>query len=236
MNGLKLMRIVRTTVSAVTKAVLVDIDSAPVSAIDNEFNEGASKQEFFSALGLVVRPLPSIGLEQKKGASHAEALCDPGGAGLVPLSFRDLRLNKLFPNPKDGEVALVGYGGSFDSHSGAFDGDNNPTSAVRVTYVPYAYVNGVPTKAHTIIADGTPGNESISIVHGDGATISMLAGKKIAMAADGETFLMMEPGKIAAGATNIILQGNVVLGKTAVGALPLVVGGTPSPSVFVSPV
>lgn len=78
--------------------------------------EGAGEQpstgmDVYGQLGLVVRP---PGPDQTGGFDrHAEVLCLRTTDGLVPIAGRDIRLNQAFPNPKPGDVVLVGYGSNF---------------------------------------------------------------------------------------------------------------------------
>jgi hypothetical protein len=136
------------------------------------------------------------------------------GDRLTPFTWRDLRLNKVFPAPKPGTIAMVGYGGAFLSFDDTASGDTLAT-----LYVPYAKdSNGVATKCHTIILD--PAQKSIGIVHAEGNAIVLGDDGSITMRADGSTSVVLKPGTFQVAASNISLNGNVACGGVA--AFPVV--------------
>ena len=221
-------RIMGTSVDATTKAVVVDV-SGPGASCDpsvtdtDDSGERAIEQEAYGAIGLISRPLP------KTESGAAEAVCRRTPDGLMPVACRDNRLNKLYPAPKDGTVALVGYAGAFDANEAkvSADGKGTPQSSVRTIYVPYAIVNGIPTKAHAIIIDGTAGKEKIIICHGDGGFIKIMSGKSISLEADDGSWVSVSPDTVVIQAKNVVINGNVkISGKTSIappgtpGALP----------------
>jgi hypothetical protein len=149
------------------------------------------------------------------------------GDELIPFTWRDLRLNKVYPAPKPGTVALVGYGGAFLS----FD-DTDAGETLATLYVPYE--GG--TKCHSIILD--PKQKTIGIVHGSGLAIGMSADGGIVARADGSTSWTLTPGLFQAIAAKIVLQGNVVAGADPAKARPVLPGAATlaSPSVWLSTV
>lgn len=184
-------RVVASSVSPRTRAVLLNIVGAAGDADgsgDDEAGETATNQEHFTALGIIARPRPpSRVLPAQSGPEvGAEAVALRTGDGLVPIGYRDLRLHARYPAPKEGTIALVGYAGGFHSLDDVDDvpltsqGKSVPNKATLQTfYVPYQHnLDGVPAKAHVITIDPRPGNESISIVHGDGMAVLMKHGGK----------------------------------------------------------
>jgi hypothetical protein len=110
--------------------------------------------------------------------AYAEARVERLGDGLVPLAWRDLRLNAVYSNPRPGSIALVGYGGGFHAIEDTQDNSGDQKASIHVIYAPYQFSGGVPSKAHVITLDTSSGNEAITIVHGEGMAITMAAGGK----------------------------------------------------------
>jgi hypothetical protein len=217
-----------------TVAVTNSSVSGPLNAVvmdgDGTADETAQNEDAFGAPGIVFRPRPPsnvVGNDGQRYKVGAEALAARMGDRITPFTWRDLRFNKVFPAPKPGTIALVGYGGGFLS----FD-DTGANESLATLYVPYA--NG--TKAHAIIID--PDQESIGIIHGDGGAIVIDKDNGITMRADGSTFATLGPGKFTVVADSINLRGNVALGANTAAAVPLLAGAAsqPTPSVFFSPV
>lgn len=105
-------RAVGSSVSPKTGAVMLNVEG--VGAVDGDAKtpgEGSSEVEFYGALGVVARPLPpdTVGGVDR----HLETVCLRTGDALVPIAARDVRLNQAFPNPKPGDVLLVGYASNF---------------------------------------------------------------------------------------------------------------------------
>lgn len=216
----------------------LDADGQVTGADDaDDGGEQAHEQETFQALGVIGRPLPP------EGDLFAEALTLRTADGLVPFAFRDLRLHRALnpgggtTTPREGQLMFAGYGGAFLSHALTPAKTN-----VTTLYVPYAFVGGVPTKAHAISIDPSAGNSSVSIVHGDGVffTLTEDAGAGapgIAWAVDASTFGRISAGEFVVNAAKIMMKGNVYLGAAAELGAPLLPGPTspPGPSVFISP-
>lgn len=208
----------------------------------DDTGERASGQAGFGALGLIGRPPPP------SGGLFAEAIALRVDGGLQPFAWRDLRLNQaLNPSgeasaPAEGQNAFVGWGGAFLSHSLTAENVGSKPANVSTWYVPYQFDgDGVPTKAHTISIDPTPGNSAISLVHADGVRIDLVedagdGGPGIVASVNGSTFLRFAAGELTVSAAKIMLKGNVYLGAAADTAIPFAGGPAmpPSPSVFLS--
>jgi hypothetical protein len=199
---------------------------------DADKGEPFDDSTVFGGLGLVFRPRPPEELDGQK--ISAEAYGVRKGDDKTPWTWRDLRLHRRFPAPKIGTIALVGYGGGFLSFDDPADGSLN--GGTGTWYIPYAFSNGVPTKAHAITLSGD--NESISIIQGDGLAISLTPDDGITMRADASTWLTLAPGKFQVFAAATTIQGNVTLGQNPLAAVPVLpaLATQPSPSVFLSTV
>lgn len=203
-----------TAVQKISRAVAGNIDAGGMGS--------AAAQVLYGALGIIARPPTPKG--DLDASPAAEGFAFEWAGGLVPFAWLDRRLSRLYPNPKEGSVALVGYGGAFDSNEATLDDDGNPVSSIRTTYVPYAFVNGVATKAHVITIDGTAGNESIAIVHGDGMAVTMKAGGKNSLVLKnkaGDAYVEVnDDGNVING--NTVINGGATIGSP-VGALPVAI-------------
>lgn len=209
------LKVVSSAVSDATRAVLLGSEGLGGEDIG---------QEMFSALGMIGRPKPP------EGEAHTESIAARRGDGYAHIAYRDRRLQEKFPNPKEGEMAWVHYGGGFHSMS---PGPNGET--IHVLYVPYDFDGqGGPQKAHSIQIDPVSG--LVSMTHGSGHTVALRDGE-IMIRADGSTFLSVKPGEVLVNSAKIMLKGNVYLGAAADTGVPLLAGlaSPPSPSVFVSP-
>lgn len=209
----------------------------------DDVGEQATRQPGYGALGIIGRPLaPSGGI-------FAEAIALRVDGGLQPLGWRDLRLNRVLNpggsggTPAEGQVVFVGYGGAFLSHALTAAAVGSQRANISTWYVPYQFdADDVPEKAHVISIDPTPGNSSISLVHGDGVRIDLTedagtGGPGIVASIDGSTFLRFAGGELSIQAAKIMLKGNVYVGTSAEAGLPLLAGAAspPCPSLFVSP-
>jgi hypothetical protein len=229
--ALSFVRVIGSTVVGEHSAVLWGGEGA-VGDVDDPLGEGPGekfidKEQYTGPVVWRPRPPADVGGKQV----GAEGIAVRKGGGLIPLVARDLRLQRTLP-PKVGTTGLSSYGGGFLS----FD-DNAAEESVMTLYVPYAFVDGVPTKAHAIIVDPTDGNESISITHGEGYQLSLTKEDGLVALLDADTFLRAKPGEFTLQAPKIMLKGNVYLGASAETGIPLLAGpaSPPSPSVFVSP-
>ncbi len=200
--------------------------------------ETAQDAEAYGAPGIVFRPRPPEDVDTPDGTQRlaAEAMAARTADGLVPMAWRDLRFNRVFPNPKAGTVALVGYGGGFLAFDDTSADSGDQKATLSTLYVPYQFTNGVPAKAMVITCD--PEAEALQLIHGDGFAISMTPDEGIVMRADAETFARMKPGEMLFHAAKIMLKGNVYAGAQAEVGVPLLAGSAspPCPTLYLSPV
>lgn len=246
---LTFVRVIGSTVVGEHGAVLLGGEGA-VGDVDDPIDSGSSDKfaasEAYCSPAIIWRPLPPTlpngappkTPEDTTRTQAAEGIGARLGAHTVPLGVRDLRINRRFPNPKPGTVALVGYGGGFLS----FDTDLRDKGPAGVDfqnkatlYVPYAYSGGAPTKAMTIAID--PEAESMMLIHGDGYAVVLDKDNGITLRGDDATWLAVKPGKIELVAASIQARGNVALGADTSSAIPLIpaAGTQATPSVFFSP-
>lgn len=216
------VRVVGSTVVGEHSAVLLGGEGV-AGDVDDPLGSGAS-DKFTTAEQyqgpIVWRPRPPETIGGKVVGPEGIGL--RLGGGTVPVALRDLRFNRRFSAPKAGSVALVGYGGGFLAF------DDTPAKETRATlYVPYAFVGGVPTKAHAISID--PETESINILHADGGQVVLLPAREIMAIADDDTWWKLAPGKFEVQATSINLLGTVTVGNPAT-ALPLAASPATLPS------
>ncbi len=180
--------------------------------------QSGEKQVGYSGLGLIHWPLPA---EKIDGITYdCDVVFVKQGDELVPIAWRDLRLNRCFPSgPAAGTIALAGYGGGFYSLSLTSSELGSKKANIHVLYCPYDFdSNGVPQKAHTITLD--PEANIINLLHADGGQFVMLPEKKIMMVSDDATWAMMGPGKFEVQATAINFIGTVAIGNP-IAALPI---------------
>jgi hypothetical protein len=113
-------RVVTSSLSPKTAATLYNVEGiggldrssgTPVEDTAEGAGESKTGVELFGALGLIARPLAPTTVEGR--SLHMEVVCLRTADGLVPIAARDVRLNQAFPNPKPGDVVLVGYGQNF---------------------------------------------------------------------------------------------------------------------------
>jgi len=211
-----------------TTAVLYHVEG--IDGIDDEDTIGEGDiAPVYGALGIVSRPL------EPTGENRAEVVCIRTADGLIPIATKDLRLRMAGNGPGVGTVAMVGYSGGFYSLS-PVDGELNK-GTIHVLYCPYnPDGNGVYQKAHVITLDPSGGNESISIVHGDGMAITMSASKEIVIKnSDGSSTITIDDSGITMTG-QINLAGSVVVGNPLT-AVPLLAGAASPPcsTLFVSP-
>ena len=214
----------------------------------DETGEVSPEEEVYQSLGIIGRPLPPDGTDDDD--LFCDSLAARASDGLKPFAFRDLRLNRAVnpggapgTTPAEGQIMFVGYGGGFLSHSLTATDSGDQKANIEVWYAPYEFSSGTAAKAHTIVMDTTPGNESVSITHGDGVFIQMSAdtgggSAGMTFAVDNDTWGKMEPGLIFWQASAIQLKGNVGVGAQPELGIPLLGGpvSPPCPSLFLSPV
>jgi len=194
------LRVTGSTIFGKHSAVLVG-GKGGVPDIDLENKDGeaagelATDTEGYGALGIVVRPRPPSVPQGEVEELAAEARALRTTAGLFPVSWRDLRLNRRFPAPKPGTVALVGYGGGFLSFDDA-DGD----TSLGTLYVPYERNgSGNVTKAHMLSMgrDGS-GKPFVGLISGEGPRLTMLEDLAVLASKDGANRLEVGDGGVVA--------------------------------------
>ncbi|HEX4334691.1 MAG TPA: hypothetical protein VH062_02190 [Polyangiaceae bacterium] len=212
-------RVVSTSLAAKTKSVLLTMAGPG--------DEEADDQLAYGGLGLLGRP------RDEDGDNHVDVVALRAGDRVVPIAYRDTRLDGAFPNGlASGTIALAGYGGGFLSLSDTDDSDKNTIATI---YVPYAFSGGAPTKALAVALD--PKQESISLVHGDGYAVTLAKDTGITMRADASTWLTLKPGEFNVVAAKCSINGSVAVGANTATALPFAGGPAmpPSLSFFYSP-
>lgn len=208
----------------------------PGAAVNDDTAERAEDQPAFGALGVLARPLPD------DASGYMEVVCVRTADGMAPIAMRDRRLSMGTAAPGAGVVGLVGYGGGFHSMTPVADGSAPAGGGtLHVLYCPYDFdANGVAQKAHAIIMDPTPGNESLQVIHGDGMAVLMSGTGKKALVlknAAGNATMRLDDDGFQVNADKIVLAGVVYLGFQPQLALPLLAGpaSPPGPSVYISP-
>jgi hypothetical protein len=202
----------------------------PVIDEDDTAAEVSSEAAVYGALGVTGRPLPPETSSEGR-SEHAEVVCLRTADGLVPIAVRDIRLRMGGNAPNEGTVALVGYAGGYHSIS-PVDNTDLDKGSIHTIYAPYDFVSGVAQKAHVITLDPTSGNESISLVHGDGQAV-FFQGDEIQIQTDGipagtgstiqQSWVRLKPGEARITADAIVLNGTVYIGDN-IGAVPLLPG------------
>jgi hypothetical protein len=196
-------RVLGSTVVGKHSAVLEGLEGTVSGPDEDDPGENMSDVEAYGALGLIARARVPSKVDGDELAAEGYGLRTPGG--IIPLARRDLRLNRRFPNPKPGTVALVGYGGGFLSFDDA-DGD----TSLGTLYVPYERdVSGTVTKAH-MISIGRDGNGTpfLGIISGEGPRVTLLGTEVVVASKDGSKRLEVNdagvnavgPFKAASGA------------------------------------
>lgn len=209
------MRVAGSTVVGKYSAVLVGGDGG-VGGLDSDDEDTPGERmddaEAYGAIGLVFRPRPP---DSSGDLLAAEAMAVRVGGKLTPLAWRDLRINRKFPAPKAGTVALVGYGGGFLG----FD-DTPQGTSLATLYVPFAFTGDAAAKAHVFVLDPTTGNESISLLHAEGHGLVLGSDKNATMknAAGDGYFQAGTSGNVING--NTVVNGGMTIGSPA-GAVPL---------------
>lgn len=219
-NVFAFAKIIASSIASTTSATLYNVTGVggfSGKVDDDDAGEQATGQENFQSLGVIARPrAPSL---LGDALAWAEALAARTSDGLVSLAYRDLRLHKRFPNPKEGTIAMVGYGGAFLSFDDT-DGNSGDEKASKATlYVPYQWSGGTPAKAFLIAVDPTTGNETIVMLHGEGHGVILDKAKNVIMknAAGDAYFQTGTSGNVING--NTVINGGATIGSPA-GALP----------------
>lgn len=217
--AISFVQVTGSTISGPHHAVLVGGEGAVAGLEEGDAGESKPDCESFGAPGIVFRPRAPEQVSTPDGTETvgAEAYALRSGDGLIPFTWRDLRLNRAFPAPKPGTVAVVGYGGGFLAFDDTEANSGDQKATINTLYCPYSFSGGVPAKAHAIILD--PDEEDVKIVQGDGTSVLLSSDGAIVRSPNGAT-------RIEISDTGIKIVGNVsVVGNMVVGINPLV----PSP-------
>jgi hypothetical protein len=180
-----------------------------------EQSSGVQAYELHHPYGFQGRPNdPDVGPDGTPKTGAALLYWLEGSLGHA-LALQDPRVQSKLPQLKKGGSIQYDRLGAFDVFS---PGD---TSTVRTTYLPYAFdANGVPQKAHSITCDGSSGNESISVVHGDGHGVMLTpTGSAIIKNKSGDAYVEVKDGQIVLNG-NVTLNGGATIGSPT-GALPV---------------
>lgn len=203
------MQVLGSTVSGPYYAVRVGAEGT----VDGD---GSQNVEQFASPGCVFRPRQPEQVEGADGTTRelgTEAIGVQVGDELIPVGWRDLRLNRNFPAPSEGTWAQVGYGGGFVSiDTVKLPGER--LGDILTQYVPYAFdANGTPTKAMAIIID--PATESVRIIHGDGMAVLLEQRRTIIRNAAGDAYIEVGEGGIIVNGNTKLVGGLDVGGAAA---------------------
>lgn len=220
--GEMILRFGKAVSSAVKDNGVVTISIAGIGGLtdedDDEAGEANPDADVFGGLGDIVRPLPP----DKKTGDFAEKLSvkmhDDDDDTVI--SWRDLRLAKIFPNPKEGSIARSHYGGGFWAFDMTEGNAGDQKGSVYTLYVPYSFSGGVPAKAHAISIDAA--QKTIQIVHGSGLAILMSDDGMLIKNAAGDAYIQLN----AAGITlngNLRVTGQILVGQGGA-SLPVLTG------------
>lgn len=207
-------RLVSSSVDALKQAV--------VASLEGPGGETAS-EGMFGALGVLVRPRTAQPTNTATGlrpAGAAETIVGRLANRLVPLAWRDLRLNQRAGALQEGDVVLAHYDGGM-VHLRATAGGGTQV----VVYAPTLNGSGAVTKAHAITLD--PQGNTVQIQHADGPAVFVYSDKVVLKNAGGNVYAEV-------GATEIVLNGPVkITGGLTVGnpltAIPVdLTGDVPS--------
>ena len=211
-------QVVRTSVSA---------GRSLVANLLGIVGEESSGEPIYGGLGVVHRPLPP------DAEAHAEAVALRVGDSLVPLSWRDVRLDAVAAEFGEGDTGLVGYGGG-SCRMGLTDGPSGDRRATVFTLrIPYSFSNGTATKEHVLRIDPTPGSESISVVHGNGHRVEL--GTDSVVLENGASKAEVSASKFRVDAPLIELQAPRVALGSAVDAAANLIPQSASTSVAFTP-
>lgn len=192
-----------------------------------EERSGVEPYESHLPHGVFARPHdPDRGADGAPGRGCTLLQAMEGGRGHA-FMCSDPRVVERLPQVSKGSGGIYGGPLNKDPSFGVFDGD----SGAFTLAVGYAHgADGKPTKTCLIAIDNrTPGQEAVTIRHGDGMSITMLAGGKnstVIKNKGGDAYLEVnDDGIVQNGATQV--NGGMV-----VGALPAATPVATSPAVI----
>ncbi len=205
----------------IVNAVFIDADGFVHLQPDGWGDRGGEAIYSMSPTGIHASPRdPDVDAE-----GHIVAGCNMlvsvEGGKQTGFPHTDVRAIAKLPKLKPGGTVLFGDTGKRQLPHLSFDG----TTGSAVQYVPYAFDgSGQPTKAMAISIDvDSAGQERIQIVHGGGASISLLADNSVSVvAADKGASVTVENGGKVVVNGNTTVQGAVLMGNPAA-AQPLAI-------------
>lgn len=199
-----------------------DHETGTSDPADALVSERTDDTELYSAPGIIGRPLPESNLNGT--IEHMDMIAISTGDGLVPFAYRDLRVKMGGDAPGPGTFAFVGYGGGFHSLTPvAKASDPSGGGTIQTLYCPFDFnAQGVAQKAHTVMLDPTPGNESVMIVHAEGMAITMFDGALVMKNAAGDATITLDADGIKLNG-QVQINGGLIVGEPA-NAVPLLAG------------
>lgn len=209
-----------------------DADGFLLASLDSYGQDASQPQEVVSPGGTWFRPRAPTADAHGNILSGCPMLgAWEGGKGLL-IPLQDTRAVPKLPQPKEGGAGTFGDTGQGQLPFASFDGETGSWTL----YVPYAFSGTTPGKAMLIAVDVASGNESISIVHGDGMSITMAAGGKNSVLLKnkaGDAYIEINDGGIVLNG-NVTVNGGMVVGNVLL-AKPVLTGAAPGiPSTFLS--
>lgn len=205
--------------SDVAREILVTLGGWGDGTDLDQNRESSSDEPLYGQIGVLTNPLPP------DADGHAEVWAVRHGEALRGIAGRDLRLSRARGNVKPGSSNLAGYRGAFVDIEPAPSG----TGDLIMVYAPYQFDEGpgkgTPAKALSIQLDTSPGNESITIAHGEGSGVILGPdGDVLIKSANGENWIQVGDEGIAKSgleqSTTSMVAGDPVTALDAVVAPP----------------
>jgi hypothetical protein len=177
-------------------------------------DEESVGEPIYGALGVVHRPLPP------DDKAHAEAVAIRVGDSLIPMAWRDVRLDAVASDFAVGETGFVGYGGGSYRTGLTATPSGDQRATVHTIRAPYEFADGIASKEHVIRIDPTPGSETITVLHGDGHKVTL--GPETILLENGDATAELSPTLFRVDAQTIELQAVAVkLGSNVAAAMPI---------------
>lgn len=191
-------RIVTTTVDPQLRAVKVALTGSE-DGLDGG-GESSEAEVLYGNLGMVARPrnaVRSTVATDHNPEGYAEFLGINLGDQVQPIATYDARLSARFPNPKEGEIAMVGYAGGFLSLA-----DTSDLTGTRIMmYAPHMDGSGDVDKAHVFMMD--PEGESVLLAHADGMAVTMYQNTTTLKNADGSNWIALDASYVRTNASSV---------------------------------
>lgn len=197
-------RIVSTSLEGAANAILADLRVLEDDAEAPDDFDGSELEAMLLPPGYFCRPLePDFDGPAVEVPGECEVVALRAGDELVPVGFRDLRINAK-TNPDEGELGIAHYGGGFASFKLT---PNNDGTAI-VLYSPRG-TDG----AHVISMDPDDGNSHVVILHEAGQSITLNADGLVVIASpDGANVLEVGDDSVKLNGAEVRMVGSVVLG------------------------